>query len=84
MPSSPYGRTWTPRELRDVAVAGGVLHLLPLANNSSSSFLRAEDGWGTFDGSGPIDEQQKRKEAPDIAFAFQTGEIWSIDTSLLA
>jgi hypothetical protein len=84
MPCSPPGRTWTPRELKEVAVAGGILHLLPLVNNSGPSFLRAEDGWGTFDGSGPIDEQQKRREAPDIVFAFQTGEIWSIDTTLLA
>lgn len=83
MPSSPPGRTWTSRELKEVAVEGGTLHLLPLVYNSCS-FLRAEDGWGTFDGSGPIDEQQKRREAPDIAFAFQTGEIWSIDTTLLA
>lgn len=84
MPSSPPGRTWAPHELKKVAVAGDILHLLPLVNNSGPSFLRAEDGWGTFDGSGPIDEQQKRREAPDIAFAFQTGEIWSIDTTLLA
>lgn len=83
-PSSPPGRMWTSRELKEVAVKGGILHLLPLVNNSSSRFLRAEDGWGTFDASGPIDEQQKRREAPDIAFAFQTGEIWSIDTTLLA
>lgn len=84
MPSSPPGRTWTSRELKEVAIKGDILHLLPLVNNSGSSFLRAEDGWGTFDASGPIDDQQKRREAPDIAFAFQTGEIWSIDTTLLA
>lgn len=84
MPSSPPGRTWTSRELKEVAVKDGILHLLPLVNNSGPSFLRAEDGWGTFDGSGPIDEQQKRREAPDIVIAFQTGEIWSIDTASLA
>jgi hypothetical protein len=84
MPSSPPGRTWKPRELREVATASGILQLSPLMNRHRPTFLRAEDGWGTFDASGQIDEQQKRREALNIVFAFHTGEIWSIDTEILA
>ena len=84
MPSSPPGKTWTPRQLKELAVEGNNLHLFPLSNSSSYSWLRAEDGWGVFDASNAIDTQQNRKEASSIAFAFQTGEVWSLDTALLA
>ncbi|OQW32618.1 MAG: hypothetical protein A4E19_04445 [Nitrospira sp. SG-bin1] len=84
MPFSPPGRKWTPRELKEVAIAGNTLNLLPLVESKGYSFLRAEDGWGAFDSSGQIDEQQKRREASSIVFAFDTGEIWTIDTEVLA
>lgn len=83
MPSSLSGKTWTSLELKEMATAGGIVRLHPLSKSSSYSFLRAEDGWGTFNATGPIDEQQKRSESSSIAFAFATGEIWSIDTALL-
>lgn len=83
MPSYPPGKTWTPRELREVGTARGFLQLHSLSKSTSYHFLRAEDGWGTFVATGPIDEQQKRREASSIAYAFDTGEIWSIDTAFL-
>jgi hypothetical protein len=84
MPSSPPGRIWTPRALKETAVPGNALNLRPFLNASSYSWLRADDGWGVFDVPNEIDEQQKRKEASSMVFVFSTGEIWSIDTASLA
>lgn len=85
MPSLSHGKTWKASELNEVATARGTLHLHPLFDSYPGfSYVRAEDGWGTFNSCGPIDDQQKRREASSIAFAFCTGEIWSIDTALLA
>lgn len=84
MPSSPQGRLWTPRKLKETAVPANALNLLPFLNASSYSWLRADDGWGVFDASDAIDNQQGRKEVSSVAFVFQTGEVWSLDTALLA
>lgn len=83
MPSTPPGKTWTPRQLKELAVQGNTAHLIPF-KNSNYCWLRAEDGWGMFDVPNAIDEQQNRMEASSVVFAFQTGEIWSIDTTFLA
>ncbi|ULA65733.1 MAG: hypothetical protein LZF86_240126 [Nitrospira sp.] len=84
MPATPPQKSWTPRQLKELAISGNTIHLLPFLRSSGYSWLRAEDGWGVFDVSGAIDEQQNRKEASSTVFAFQTGEIWSTDTTLLA
>ena len=51
--------------------------LLPFIDNSVN-YLRAEDGMGIYFSTD--DEHQ----TTSVAFAFQTGEIWSVDTTLLA
>ncbi len=84
MPSAPTGRIWTPRELKEIAQnKGGGLIFLPLTHGRGLDWLRAEDGWGIYSSSNTKDKKDKQIEILNIAFAFQTGEIWSVDTALL-
>ena len=75
MPTFDPKRTWTAVELREASRPGVVLQPLIF---SSLSTLRAEDGIGacnllTRDGS----------ETNSVVFAFETGELWAIDTWVL-
>lgn len=78
MPVNPPNKQWLPRQIKAVALRSGTVGLLPLVNRSSLSWVRADDGWGVFS----VSDQQGFTES--MVFVFQTGEVWSVDTSLLA
>lgn len=85
MPLSNLGKLWTTHELKKVA-------LLPNSNFSpiispagGYSYLRAADGIGIFH----VISNSKKDPKPtsiiveSVVFVFNTGEIWSIDTSYM-
>jgi hypothetical protein len=81
---SPHdtGKRWTSYDLK--TVLGHGLALQPFLWGSVTGYgglyrLRAEDGIGTCELL-----SQDARETGSVAFAFQTGEIWAIDTWLLA
>lgn len=76
MPSFDPGTTWTAEELRQACRAGGVA-LQPFIW-SSIFILRAADGIGCCNLLTP-----DAPETNSVAFAFETGEVWAIDTWLL-
>ncbi|MHB1086505.1 MAG: hypothetical protein ACYCZ0_02030 [Minisyncoccota bacterium] len=84
IPTAVLQRQWTAHELKDFAMKNHHLH--PLIRGSGYSFLRAEDGAGTYRAQARDDSKQEpeRISTDSIAFAFETGEIWAIETALLA
>jgi hypothetical protein len=78
MPLVDPGKRWAPYELKEQAIANQTLNLAPFLDHPLF-WLRAEDGVALCSLNQPAD-----LETASIAFAFQTGEVWSIDTWLLA
>ena len=78
MPVVEPGKKWPAYELKRQAIQTGTLNLVPFVDNPNY-VLRAEDGIGICSLMTP-DEL----ETISVAFAFETGEVWSIDTWLLA
>jgi len=76
MPRTNQGRSWSADELRKCATHGNIT-LQPFLW-TSLEYLRAEDGFGTYAITG-----NQETETKSVAFAFETGEIWSVDTSIL-
>jgi len=81
MPSTDIGRTWAVRELK--AAAHGSSLLMPILHGAGYSPLRSSDGAGMFQADGDQSINGNRRETGSVAFAFKTGEVWSIDTYLL-
>jgi hypothetical protein len=71
LPSDAFGV----HELRDAAHRSGY-SLRPLMN-AHWEYLMAEDGFGICEVS---DKSKSPATTPSVAFAFTTGEVWSIDT----
>jgi hypothetical protein len=84
MPIGDPGREWSRSELKERAATPRPL-LMPLVSNYlGCSYLRAEDGIGLFGMSQKDSAVRSKSVRTDSAsFAFKTGEIWTIDTSLL-
>ena len=80
MPALDPGRLWSATELRGAARSGG-RHLLMPFFNASARYLRAEDGYGVFSYDGDFNGKAR---TGSVAYAFETGEVWSIDTSNLS
>jgi hypothetical protein len=78
MPVVDAGKTWPAYELKVQANAGQTLNLAPFVDNPNY-VLRAQDGIAVCPLNTPDD-----LETTSVAFAFETGEVWSIDTWLLA
>lgn len=78
MPRDNPSREWVHDELLRCS-RGPSVSLQPLLW-SSLQYLRAEDGIGAYS---IIDDLKHETETASVAFAFNTGEIWCIDTSLL-
>ena len=78
MPATDPGKRWPPHELKLHAIHTSSLYLAPFIR-SNLYFLRAEDGFGIYSLTTP-----GAAETNSVAFAFETGEIWSVDTALLA
>lgn len=88
MPSTNLEKKWTTGELKTLAMQG-TIHLLPLIHSggSSYSFLRASDGEGMYRVGSVIEGQSSAPHTvrvDSVAIAFRTGEIWSVETALLA
>jgi len=73
MPVFDPGKRWAPYELRERAVRTGSLDLHPFVVSGIYP-LRAEDGVGICSLVTP-----DARETSSVAFAFATGEVWSID-----
>jgi len=78
MPMIDPGKHWPAYELRERAVRTGSFDLQPFVVNGIYP-LRAEDGVGICSLMTP-----DTPETTSVAFAFETGEVWSIDTTILA
>lgn len=85
MPLYDSGKRWPAHELKPHMVENNQMNLIPLINGAGGyGSLRAADGVGMYR------SNLRNKEGDDsilidsFAFAFETGEIWSVDTTLLA
>jgi hypothetical protein len=77
MPVKDPGRRWSTAQLKEQAIKGGNFNLEPFQNHPVH-YLRAEDGMAVCYLLG-VDAP----ETGSLAFAFETGEIWSADITLL-
>jgi hypothetical protein len=77
MPTFAPGKKWETYELEKHAVSTGRMDLAPFVDHNIFR-LRGYDGMGICSLITPND-----RETTSVAFAFETGEIWSIDTTLL-
>lgn len=77
MPKTTPERDWSADELLGCATSHGSMSLQPFFWGNLH-YLRTEDGFGTYSFVDPRDS-----ETQSVAFAFGTGEVWSIDTYLL-
>lgn len=86
MPIENPGKLWPIHEIKELALKQ-TSNILPLVHGGSGyNFLKAEDGIGMYR---PEGDESKKAETDNlftngVAFAFETGEIWSVDTSLLS
>ncbi len=76
MPTKDVGKTWSTDELKQHSIENNRAYLAPLMGGGSYDFLRAEDGMGIF-------RPSQGSDVGAVAFAFETGEVWSIDTDWL-
>lgn len=77
-PTSDSGKRWASSELKEQALSGGSLNLAPFIFSESPFFIRAEDGIGMCSFFMPSESTTN-----SVAFAFETGEVWSVDTELM-
>lgn len=77
LPQLQPSRTWSPVELKDAGTKNGSW-LTPFFG-SSFSYLRSDEGFGMYTSIDPQGEN-----AFGVAFAFETGEVWCVDTYLLS
>lgn len=73
MPAAAPGRTWVRSELKGLLLQGR-LSLLPIGLGGDYGSLRAADGVGMFT------RVEPGAATDGVAFAFETGEVWSINT----
>jgi hypothetical protein len=83
MPEKPIKRIWAPHEIQKIAESQGTLPL-PIKHTVGLDFVRAEDGWGVFNHPSTGDLNAREIVTSGIVFIFNTGEIWSADTTLLS
>jgi hypothetical protein len=86
MPVGDPGKLWPTHQLKEVATQNGA-GLMPLAASAGGySYVRADDGFGIFRAIAQREQnaQTESIEISSLAFAFETGEIWSIDSEWLA
>jgi hypothetical protein len=85
MPEVDTGKHWSALTLKECATNSMRPLLLPLIRQQPGySYLRADDGYGIF----PIEQGDRASRLrvipiKSVAFVFETGEIWSVDLSLL-
>jgi transcriptional regulator with XRE-family HTH domain len=76
-PKFDSGRRWSSIDLKKAATQGGFPLGQLLDGWSNLGFVRAADGFGVF---GVMGEPGTTKS---VSFAFETGEIWSVETYLI-
>jgi hypothetical protein len=77
MPTIALSRRWSALEIKAAATTDGVF-LTPIFHQSPGlSYLRADDGFGTFAG-------QDDNSTSEIAFGFESGEVWSVNSKLIS
>jgi hypothetical protein len=79
MPTIDPARKWTVGELKRIATQSGRM-LLPLGWSafSGQNYIRAEDGFGF------TSVWKQENLTPAVAFAFVTGEVWTVNTFILS
>lgn len=77
LPQLDTEKTWPATELKKAGTQDGSW-LLPFFGSEFRS-VRADDGYGLYSSFDPAQES-----AYTVAFAFEHGEVWSVDTHLLA
>lgn len=85
MPVVDPRKLWPTHQLKERAMQNDG-SLMPLFSRAGDySYLRAADGIGMFRAisQGEQDSQADPIEIKSLAFAFETGEVWSIDTAWL-
>ena len=84
MPLTPQEKPLIVHELKEYMIKN-LTNLLPIINSSGGySWLRAEDGVGVYRGGNTSNKNEDKIMVDSIAFIFETGEIWSIDTAYLS
>lgn len=78
MPQTKPNRTWSVIDLHKNALSHEVCLQPFLWTNLR--YLRAEDGFGTYSVNGAIESESITES---VAFAFESGETWIIDTTIL-
>lgn len=82
IPFAVQGKQWPVHELKE-KLRKDSGNLMPLVHGSGGqSFLVAEDGAGMY--IAPIEKDATQEVTQGVGFAFASGEIWGIDTALLA
>lgn len=76
MPEFDSGRRFSLLELRNAATQGGIPLVQLIDGYSSLGFLWGVDGFGVYPTIGD-------RLTPAVSFAFETGEIWSVDTYII-
>lgn len=76
-PTVDPGRTWAGQELKDHAIRTGSMNLSPFVSYNIY-MLRSADGIAIC----PL-QTPDAPETTSVAFVFETGEIWSVDTTFL-
>lgn len=74
-PSVGSGKKWSSDELRP---SGGPIDLVPFVMSGVPSSIRAVDGIGMYSR-----DPSNEGVTNSVAFAFETGEVWSVDTELM-
>jgi hypothetical protein len=78
MPAVDPQKRWPVKELLRIGSEDSAL--FPLRNSAGGySHVRASDGQGIY-----RVEPSKRRSTDTVAFAFRTGEVWSVDAAFLA
>jgi len=79
-PTSDSGKRWASSELKTAVMplGGGPLNLAPFSDDNHPFFIRAADGIGMCSYVAPA-----QTITNSVAFAFETGEVWSVDTALM-
>jgi hypothetical protein len=67
-----------PMQVKERVISDGKLWLSPL-NWGDIGFVRADDGFGVY-----ARFREEDAETNSVAFVFETGEIWAIDTGMLS
>ena len=79
MPASATGRTFPAHELKQKALYSGNISLRPITEGPSMFGIRDDDGYGLC-----TLFPREGEETTSAVFAFETGEVWSVDTDQLS